>query len=83
MMLIIDGDVLAYQACKPRYLKKENIPYKPKIFMHDEIQFSVPKEYSERAAQIAKEAFRDGPKIFGVNIMDGSAKIGNNWYDTL
>jgi len=63
-------------------LEKEKIPYKPKIFMHDEIQFSVPVEFKERAAEIAKEAFKEGPKIFGIQIMDGSAKIGANWYDT-
>jgi DNA polymerase I-like protein with 3'-5' exonuclease and polymerase domains len=51
------------------------------IFYHDEIEFEVPTEYAERASAIAKKAFQDGPKLFGVDIMDGESKIGNNWYD--
>jgi len=62
-------------------LEKEKIPYKPCIFYHDEIDFMVPEEYAERAAQIGKQSFAEGPKLFGVTIMDGGAKIGNNWYD--
>lgn len=62
-------------------LEKEGIPYKPNIFYHDEIDFMVPEEYAERAAAIGKQAFADGPKLFGITIMDGGAKIGNNWYD--
>jgi DNA polymerase-1 len=63
-------------------LKKEGIPYRPLIMYHDEEQFEVPESYAERAAQIAAEAFREGPKLIGVNIMDGKAVIGNNWMET-
>lgn len=62
-------------------LEAEGIPYIPCIFMHDEEDFQVPEEFAERAAEIGKQAFRDGPKLFGVEIMDGDAKIGNSWYD--
>jgi hypothetical protein len=62
-------------------LDAEGIPYIPCIFMHDEEDFMVPKEYAERAAEIGKQAFIDGPKLFGVNIMNGDAKIGDNWYE--
>ena len=62
-------------------LKKANIPYEPYIMMHDEIDFGVPEEFAEEAARIAKQAFKDGPKLFGIEIMDGEAKIGDNWYD--
>jgi DNA polymerase-1 len=62
-------------------LREENIPYIPLIMYHDEIDFMVPEKYSERAAEIGKEAFRDGPKIYGIQIMDGESKIGNNWYE--
>jgi hypothetical protein len=41
----------------------------------------VPEKHAERAAEIGKQAFIDGPKLFGVNIMDGDAKIGDNWYE--
>lgn len=62
-------------------LEAENIPYIPCIFMHDEEDFMVPEQYAERAAEIGKQAFVDGPKLFGVKIMDGEAKIGDNWYE--
>ena len=60
-------------------LEENNIPYIPCIFMHDEIQFMVPEENAEQAAVIAKSAFKEGPKLFGIDIMDGEAKIGDNW----
>jgi hypothetical protein len=41
----------------------------------------VPDEHAEEAAAIGKQAFKDGPKLFGVQIMDGDAKIGENWYE--
>ena len=63
-------------------LEIEGIPYMPLIFMHDEYQFMVPEEYSEHALEIGVQAFRDGPKLFGVNIMDGEGKIGDSWFDT-
>jgi DNA polymerase I-like protein with 3'-5' exonuclease and polymerase domains len=62
-------------------LDKAKIPYQPCIFMHDEIDFIVPEEFAEEAARLSKEAFKEGPRLFGVEIMDGEAKIGNSWYD--
>lgn len=62
-------------------LEAEGIPYVPCIFMHDEIDFMVPEEHSERAAKIGRAAFAAGPKLFGIDIMDGEAKIGDNWYE--
>jgi DNA polymerase-1 len=60
-------------------LEEEEIPYQPLIYMHDEIDFMVPTEYAERAAEIAVGSFKEGPKLFGVMIMDGGVKIGMNW----
>jgi DNA polymerase-1 len=62
--------------------KEEKLDVHPLIFMHDECQLDVSKEDAERVAEIAAEAFREAPKIFGVNIMDGEAKIGANWLET-
>lgn len=61
--------------------EEENIPYVPCIFYHDEIDFMVPDEFAERAAAIGKEGFKEGPKLYGIEIMDGEAKIGRNWYE--
>lgn len=63
-------------------LEKADIEYIPCIFMHDEIQFMVLEEDSLEAAEISKQTFIDGPRMFGVDIMDGNYKIGNNWFDT-
>ena len=62
-------------------LEKEGIPYVPLIFYHDELDMMVPEEYSVRAAEIGKNSFKEGPKLLGVNIMDGSGKIGDTWFD--
>jgi hypothetical protein len=62
-------------------LEEENIPYIPCIFYHDEEDFMVPEEYSEKAAAIGKQSFIDGPKLFGIEIMNGDSKIGDNWYE--
>jgi DNA polymerase-1 len=62
-------------------LEAEGIPYIPCIFYHDEIDFMVPEEFAERAMQIGVDGFRDGPKTFNVQIMDGGGKIGKDWYD--
>jgi DNA polymerase-1 len=62
-------------------LEDAKIPYLPCIFMHDELDFQVPEEFAEQAMFIGKTAFQDGPKLFGVTIMDGEGKMGKNWYD--
>lgn len=62
-------------------LESAGIPYQPCIMMHDEEDFMVPEEHAEAAAKIGKQAFIDGPKMLGIVIMDGEAKIGNNWYE--
>jgi DNA polymerase I len=61
--------------------EEEQIPYIPCIFYHDEIDFMVPDEFAERAAAIGKEGFKEGPKLYGIQIMDGDAKIGRSWYE--
>ena len=63
-------------------LEERGIEYQPCIFMHDEVQYLVDEKDAEVAAAIGKQAFADGPKLVGVNIMDGDSKIGNNWYET-
>lgn len=65
-----------------KYMEELGIPYKPRIFMHDEIQFQVPEEYATIAGELGKKAFQEGPKLMGITIMDGDFKVGNNWYET-
>lgn len=56
--------------------------WQPLIFMHDETQTMVPADIADDVAKLAAESFRDGPKLVGVQIMDGDSKVGNNWYET-
>ena len=62
-------------------LREEGIPYQPLIMYHDEEDFMVPEEYSDRAAEIGKQAFIDGPLLYEIDIMDGDSKIGDSWYE--
>jgi hypothetical protein len=62
-----------------QYLEEEEIPYEPVMFMHDELDFLVPEEHAERAAELGVVAFTEGPKMFGIDIMTGEGKIGDNW----
>lgn len=64
-----------------RWLADEGIEYIPLIFMHDELDYMVKNEDAERACALGVKAFKEGPKLFGVTIMDGDGKIGENWYD--
>ena len=64
-----------------RDLEEAKIPYIPLIYYHDEIDFMVPEEHAARAAEIGKNAFKEAPKAYGIDIMDGEAKIGINWLE--
>lgn len=64
-----------------RKLRENNIPYKPLIVYHDEVEFLVPEEHATFAAELASQAFHEGPKELGVNIMAGESKVGFNWGD--
>ena len=55
--------------------KEEDIDALPRLWYHDEMAFSVPEEHAERAKEILIEAYREGPKMFGVEIMDGDGCV--------
>jgi DNA polymerase-1 len=61
--------------------KEENIDARPLVFYHDEQEWAVREDQATRAAEIMAESFREAPKWFGVECMDGEALIGDNWYD--
>jgi hypothetical protein len=62
-------------------LDERGFDWQPLIMYHDEVAFLVREDQAEEAAVIAKKGFAEGPKRFGVTIMDGDAKIGNNWFE--
>ena len=63
-------------------LTKANLDWEPLIFNHDEIQIECRKKDSLEIQKICLEAFSEGPKMFGVQIMEGDSSIGQNWAET-
>lgn len=63
-------------------LDRLGFDWQPCIAYHDEEQFFVREDQAEEAARIAALSFKEAPKMFGITIMDGESKIGNNWRDT-
>ena len=57
----------------------EGLDYYPTLFMHDEIAFVIREDQAERGLEIAVEAMREGPRAFGVNIMDGDGAMGDSY----
>jgi len=62
-------------------LEQAGIEYQPRIFYHDEIDFAVRDEDAEIAREIGQLAFKDGPQMVGIEIMDGKGQVGDNWYE--
>jgi DNA polymerase-1 len=62
-------------------MDEEGLDYYPTLFMHDEIAFVIREDQAERGLEIAVEAMREGPKMFGVDIMDGDGSVGDSYAD--
>jgi DNA polymerase-1 len=63
-------------------LQKEGITFVPMIYYHDEFQFLVREKDEKRAKEIAAQSFKEGPKMYGINIMGGDSKSGKSWLET-
>ena len=63
-------------------LDAAGLDWQPLIVYHDELQLFVREDQAEQAKVICIKAFQDAPKLLGATIMDGSAEIGKNWYET-
>ena len=70
---------LAYAMDK---VEEEGLDAEIRLFYHDEMQWTCSKGDSERLAEILAESFKEGPKWFGVEIMDGESVIGANLAET-
>jgi DNA polymerase I-like protein with 3'-5' exonuclease and polymerase domains len=53
----------------------------PYLEVHDELDYSVPREYAERYAQIVKDCFQEPIPELGGIALPASAVIGANWSD--
>jgi hypothetical protein len=63
-------------------LLEAGIDFYPTIFYHDEDAFVVREDQAVEAGQIIRDGFREGPKMFGIEIMDGGdACIGDSYAD--
>jgi DNA polymerase-1 len=61
--------------------KERNLDVTPLIWYHDEFEVECPESQVEEVRDIMVEAFREAGKDFGMMILDGEGKIGDNWYD--
>ena len=62
-------------------LKEEGIEAYPALHYHDEMAWVCREEDAERVLEISIESFKEAPKLFGVDCMDGDGSIGNNYAD--
>ena len=70
---------VSYQMKK---IKEEGLRAKPRIFYHDETAWSVHPDDAERVGQILKDSFKEAPKWFGIECMDGGdPMIGTTYAD--
>jgi DNA polymerase-1 len=61
-------------------IKEEGLRAKPRIFYHDEAAFTCHPEDADRVGQILQEAFREAPKWFGIECMDGGDYVVGSSY---
>ena len=61
-------------------IKEEDINAEPRLFYHDEQAWTCAPEDADRVGQILKDSFKEGPKAFGVNCMDGGDPMVGSSY---
>jgi DNA polymerase I-like protein with 3'-5' exonuclease and polymerase domains len=70
---------VSYQMQK---IEEENLRAKPRIFYHDETAWTAHPDDAERVGEIIRDSFREAPKWFGVECMDGGDYvIGESYAD--
>jgi len=62
-------------------IKEENLDAYPVIFYHDEMAWVAKESDAERVKEICVESFREAPKDFNVQCMDGDGVIGSCYAD--
>ena len=65
-----------------RKIEEEGLRAKPRIFYHDEIAYTAHPDDADRVGEILQESFKEAPKAFGVDCMDGGDYvIGDSYAD--
>ena len=63
-------------------IKEEKLRAEPRLFYHDEFAFQSHPDDAQRVGEILQESFREAPKTFGVECMDGGDyAIGESYAD--
>ena len=52
-------------------IKEEKLRAEPRLWYHDEMAFQSHPDDATRVGEILKEAYKEAPKMFGVECMDG------------
>lgn len=68
---------VSYQMQK---IKEEGLRAMPRIFYHDETAWTVHPDDADRVGEILKESFKEAPRWFGVECMDGGDYIIGQTY---
>ncbi len=63
-------------------IKEQGLRASIRIFYHDEVQISCHPDDADKVKEIAIAGFREAPKEFGVDCMDGDGIVGNNYAET-
>ena len=61
-------------------IKEEKLRAEPRLFYHDEQAWVSHPDDADRVGQILKESFKEGPKIFKVECMDGGDPVVGRSY---
>jgi len=61
-------------------IREENLRAEPRLFYHDETAWVAHPDDADRVGEILQESFREAPKAFGVDIMDGGAYVKGQSY---
>lgn len=65
-----------------RKINEEQLRAEPRLFYHDEIAYVAHPDDAARVGEILQESFREAPKTFGVECMDGGDYIiGESYAD--
>jgi len=70
---------VSYQMQK---IKEEGLRASPRLFYHDETAWVSHPDDADRVGEILQESFKEAPKLFNVNCMDGGAPcFGSSYAD--
>ena len=61
-------------------VKEEGLRASPRLFYHDEIAYNSHPDDAQRVGEILQEAFREAPKQFGIECMDGGDYVVGQSY---